>query len=485
MVLATPVHADVADLTIQTNCSNLPSYNGVVQPAAGTYDVYARLGRRGDEAQVKGYAQILGQTDCLSYDRVDARGDSWTRLGIFVTDGAEPYVFQLSSDSLAALPSANRPAIMLVPHDNPPCVPTTECVVQVDGQTGYVRPPGTLLNQDSLHVVQVADPATDQLDHVNYYVDNQLEYTLPTLKTFDWKYLSNDQQAATAIAYYASGQEVVIPQTPPSNLSFDNPLNVLHLFVTSAWWLRLLMIFGILLLLIWIGFRLLAHIHQKREWEDVHGLTAYEESQWTDRQWRLVRLREHLLHTAEKYARLAVLPLIAIVIIVVLVIGNNSVVTLYAIDGQSMESTYHNHHLVLLDKWPITWARLNHKVFAPKRGQVVVVRAVFGDTTATVANDVNLFLIKRVVGLPGDHVVINNGHITIYNNAHPTGFDFDAGQPWAKTMHHNLPNEHLDLQLSQDEIFVSGDNRPESIDSRFNGPIHINNVIGVVSGKLF
>jgi len=45
--------------------------------------------------------------------------------------------------------------------------------------------------------------------------------------------------------------------------------------------------------------------------------------------------------------------------------------------------------------------------------------------------------------------------------------------------------ENIDIQLGSSEIFVSGDNRPESIDSRFNGPIKTSEVVGVVGAKIW
>ena len=47
----------------------------------------------------------------------------------------------------------------------------------------------------------------------------------------------------------------------------------------------------------------------------------------------------------------------------------------------------------------------------------------------------------------------------------------------------DLPNENIDIQLGSSEIFVSGDNRPESIDSRFNGPLETSEIIGNVVAK--
>ncbi len=480
---ASKAHADLADLTVETGCTDTASYNGELQPAAGSYDLYARLGRRGDRAQVQGYTQLLGQQGvCNSLSSVTTTGDSWTKIGSFTADGTNTYIFQLSSTSLAALPSANRPTVMLVPQSNPVCVPTTECIVTINGQQGYVEPPGTLLNQNSLHVLQVANPRTDAIQSVDYYADDRLVYTLPTLRSFDLRYLSSDTETATAIVHYASGQQVVLPQHTPATYVYENPFNMLFRFYHSAPLLPKLLV-GVTasVLLVWAALFGLERWHQYRSWKEHHGLTAYEQQHYTPRQQRFAEKRARIVHILAPTTKVT---LLIVGILTVLVATNSYAATIYTIDGESMQNTYMNGHRVLVNRLPVTWAHANRREYIPKRGDVIIVRAVFGNTNASTANSVNLFLIKRVIGLPGDHLIIAGGHVTIYNNAHPAGFDVDAGQPWVKTMHPNVATESLDITLGPSEIFVSGDNRPESIDSRFNGPLHMDDIVGQVVSKL-
>ena len=85
-------------------------------------------------------------------------------------------------------------------------------------------------------------------------------------------------------------------------------------------------------------------------------------------------------------------------------------------------------------------------------------------------------LIKRVIGLPGERVVIQNGYITIYNNAHPSGFNPDKTSGYKITA--ATTSGDIDTILDANQIFVCGDNRTNSEDSRFFGPINANQIVG-------
>src|SRR5581483_7393279 len=101
----------------------------------------------------------------------------------------------------------------------------------------------------------------------------------------------------------------------------------------------------------------------------------------------------------------------------------------YQVDGPSMENTLHNADKLIIWKEPRSWADITHHPYIPKRGDIVVFTesglSQFGQTDTKQ-------LIKRVIGLPGDRVVVDNGGYVIYNKAHPNGFDPDKTLPYGK-----------------------------------------------------
>ena len=89
-----------------------------------------------------------------------------------------------------------------------------------------------------------------------------------------------------------------------------------------------------------------------------------------------------------------------------------------------------------------------------------------------------------MIGLPNERIIIENGEITIYNQANPGGF-----QPQIKTDKDLLPPQpgsYIDQQISSDQLFVIGDNRLPNIsfDSRNFGPIQLNDVVGTLLLKI-
>ena len=153
----------------------------------------------------------------------------------------------------------------------------------------------------------------------------------------------------------------------------------------------------------------------------------------------------------------------------------------YQVDGPSMQETLQNQDKLIIWKVPRTWARLTHHSYIPKRGDVIV----FSESgLGQFGQEDTKQLIKRVVGLPGDRVVVKNGNLFIFNTAHPDGFQPD------KTLGYAYPNfpttsGDIDVTLTSSQLFACGDNRPDSLDSRAFGPINADQVVGKLVIRVF
>ncbi len=152
----------------------------------------------------------------------------------------------------------------------------------------------------------------------------------------------------------------------------------------------------------------------------------------------------------------------------------------YEVDGPSMENTLQNHDRLIVWKWPRTVSRISNKPFIPERGDIVIF----------VLHGIEQFdpthskqLIKRVIALPGERIVIRNNVIKVYNKEHPKGFNPDKSGTY--TIVPSSEQNYIDMVIPKDKIFVAGDNRPNSLDSRIFGPVNAQDIIGTLAYRIF
>ena len=154
---------------------------------------------------------------------------------------------------------------------------------------------------------------------------------------------------------------------------------------------------------------------------------------------RLFRLLREVLET--------VLPAILIALLINVFVGQAT-----RVEGQSMEPNLHTDQRLVVEK-------MTYRFHGPHRHDIVVLK---------LPNQGDELLIKRVIGLPGETVEIRDGQVIINGGPLDEPFVDDGTQP-GRNGQVTVPPLH---------VYVLGDNRNHSNDSRSFGPVPIENIVG-------
>lgn len=132
--------------------------------------------------------------------------------------------------------------------------------------------------------------------------------------------------------------------------------------------------------------------------------------------------------------------------------------------GQSMYPTLDNNNYLILNKTSYWFSQ-------PKNGDIIVFKSTLPDEKNEYKD-----LVKRIIGVPGDHVVITDGKVYINDELQEESYingDYTDGL--------------VDLTVPDNSVFVMGDNRPNSLDSRSEqvGIVSEDSIIGKVAIRVF
>jgi signal peptidase I len=186
--------------------------------------------------------------------------------------------------------------------------------------------------------------------------------------------------------------------------------------------------------------------------ERAHGETSYRPRDWENeaRSWRLMppqpprHRRRNLLIAAQT---------LGFGVMIYLCMFNLSVVR-----GSSMTPHIHDGDRILIDHFSYMFGSVT-------RGDIVVLKYPL---------DPSVDYIKRIIGLPGDDVVLENGHVSV--NGRQLEEPYIAEQDQLA---------HAHVRVAPAHFFVLGDNRPRSCDSREFGLVPQDYVRGKVEVRVW
>ena len=153
----------------------------------------------------------------------------------------------------------------------------------------------------------------------------------------------------------------------------------------------------------------------------------------------IVRFAREMLET--------ILPALLIALLINVFVGQAT-----RVEGQSMEPNLHNEQRLVVEK-------LSYRFHGPHRFDIVVLK---------VPSQGDELLIKRVIGLPGETIEVRDGRVYVDGTPLEEPFTEDS----------TSPGRDSKVTVPPLYIYVMGDNRDRSNDSRSFGPVPIDNVVG-------
>lgn len=154
---------------------------------------------------------------------------------------------------------------------------------------------------------------------------------------------------------------------------------------------------------------------------------------------------------------------VIVIAIIIATIVRHFIIEPFIVEGVSMDPTFKTGHFLIID-------RLSYRFHEPRRGDVIVLIN---------PNDHSEYFIKRIIGLPGETVTLENGNLKITSGSTTQ----EIKEPYIADIHKSFNNAEYNLNNKQ--YFVMGDNRAESSDSRAWGPVERDLIIGRPMIRLF
>lgn len=133
----------------------------------------------------------------------------------------------------------------------------------------------------------------------------------------------------------------------------------------------------------------------------------------------------------------------------------------FFVKGASMAPNFEDGEYLIIDE-------LSYRLSGPKRGDVIIFRYPL---------DPSQYYIKRIIGLPGETIEIEDGKVVVSSGKNPEGVILDESN-YLKEKEATPGN--LKITLDTNDYFVLGDNRRASSDSRRWGALPRHMILGRV-----
>ena len=135
----------------------------------------------------------------------------------------------------------------------------------------------------------------------------------------------------------------------------------------------------------------------------------------------------------------------------------------FLVSGASMEPNFSTHDYLIIDE-------ASYLIRQPARGEVIVFQY---------PKQPSVFFIKRIIGLPGETVLLDGSQVGIVDDGQTTILNEDYLRD------QQVSYGKSEIKLGQGEYFVMGDNRNNSYDSRNWGSLSRSYIVGIARLRLW
>lgn len=452
------------------------TYESTVILNKGEYDIYVKSDKDVQQSASKVFIRDFEGNICDDLGPTETGNKTWSKVGNIVIDGDKTirsFALQVSKNKSGN--DGHSPTILLNPLVGSICPNPNNCTINFDKKSFQPQPQKISLNSDNLKVGLYAGfDLSNEIKEVVYSMDGKPEYIKKEILDFDTRYITPGNHVLGTTVVFKDLQVLSRLENFEQGVSAKSYLypiiyghkNVLNL---------LCLIFLIITLALGLFF-IFRKKDKKIVWRESHIMTRFRQKIETEEQ------KDKRMRAAKTEQGTTKNKKIAAVIatsFVLLFLAIGYIVGVIFVKGVGMQPSIKESAIRGLFKFPVLLSKITGDIYVPSRGQMIVLKIdennLFDETFATQEN----YFVKRVIGLPGDRVMIKDGQVKIINHDFPKGFNPDENVSWGGAIK-PTDSRYIDITLKDDEIFIAGDNREQSVDSRLYGPIKVNTVAGRV-----